>query len=164
MLFGYSLGFSSPALPSMEGDVFHDVSFTSLSRSSEGRMRRRRRLSICLERHGIALVRHHKRRLHVRCIYVLTCMTHAGAFAGGRLLETLGRRGALLYVSAPAFVVGWSATAVATSPAELIAARLVCGFGVGVASVHIYIDIYDTHRLLYLFTSRRRHRPACAAP
>jgi SP family galactose:H+ symporter-like MFS transporter len=64
-----------------------------------------------------------------------------GALAGGRLADLFGRR-LLLIVTALIFAVGALICAAATSPAILIAGRIVVGLGIGLSSgtVPVYIS------------------------
>jgi len=65
----------------------------------------------------------------------------AGALAGGRLADLFGRR-LLLIVTALIFAAGAIICAAATSPAVLIAGRIIVGLGIGLSSgtVPVYIS------------------------
>ncbi|KAJ1451515.1 general substrate transporter [Pelagophyceae sp. CCMP2097] len=120
IMFGFSLGFSSPALPAMEGDVFRDV--------------------VCGD-DDVASVSSNLGSLWSAIINVGAML---GAAVSGNLLERLGRKGTILTVAAPAFGLGWAGTAVALGPATLLATRLLCGFAVGISSVVVPVYIAET--------------------
>ena len=119
VVFGYSLGFSSPALPGMEADVFsHDVTCGKDN---------------AVDSETASLW---------SSIVNVGCMV--GAIVGAKILEKFGRRGALLYFAGPAYALTWAATAVAEEPALLLGARVALGVGVGVASVSVPVYIAET--------------------
>ena len=118
VVFGYSLGFSSPALPGMEDDVFTDVE--------------------CGKDDAVtsALASLWSSIVNVGCM--------VGAIGGARLLDAVGRRGALAAVAGPVYAATWALTATATTPGALIGARVALGVAVGVASVAVPVYIAET--------------------
>mmetsp|Transcript_8352 Transcript_8352/g.25083 ORF Transcript_8352/g.25083 Transcript_8352/m.25083 type:complete len:518 (+) Transcript_8352:166-1719(+) len=121
--FGYSLGFSSPALPGMIGRFFGDAKCKASDDDDT------------------ATVTSDMASLWSSIINV-GCM--GGALAGARVLDALGRRGTLAYFAGPLYVAAWALTAQAQSAGVLIAARLVLGLGVGVCSVAVPVYIAET--------------------
>ena len=81
LVFGYSLGFSSPALPGMLGRQFKHVRCDANGASAAAASLWSAVINI-----GAAV----------------------GALAGGRLVDNVGRKGALLYVAGPLYVVAWT--------------------------------------------------------
>lgn len=120
LLFGYTLGYSSPSLPAMEGDVFHRLK--------------------CGDDDDSANV---SSMLASLWSSIVNIGAMGGALCGFRILEDVGRRGALRIV-APWVAAGWIWTALASTSMELIAARLVVGAGVGLASSAVPVYISET--------------------
>lgn len=117
LVFGYSLGFSSPALPGMLGRQFKHVRCDANGASAAAASLWSAVINI-----GAAV----------------------GALAGGRLVDNVGRKGALLYVAGPLYVVAWTATARAHGPRTLIGARVLLGAGVGASSVAVPVYVAET--------------------
>lgn len=117
LVFGYSLGFSSPALPGMLGRQFRDVEC-----DANGASAAQASLWSAIINLGAAM----------------------GALAGGRLVDNIGRKGALLYVAGPLYVVAWAATARAHGPHMLISARVLLGGAVGISSVAVPVYVAET--------------------
>lgn len=116
--FGYSLGFSSPSLPAMQGSVFHRVQCDddSSTSSATGSL----------------------------WSSIVNIGAMVGAVWGGRMLENVGRKGSLVWCAAPLLVVGWAGTALAENFVEILAARLVVGAGVGLCSAAVPVYITET--------------------
>lgn len=119
--FGYALGFSSPALPAMQGSIFHDLR--------------------CGDDDDSASVTSTMASLWSSIINVGAM---AGALCGGKLFDAVGRRGALKYAAAPLLVVGWAATALSRTAVEIVLARIVVGAGVGLCSSAVPVYISET--------------------
>ena len=79
LVFGYSLGFSSPALPGMLGRQFKHVRCDANGASAAA--------------------------ASSLWSAVINIGAAVGALAGGRLVDNVGRKGALLYVAGPLYVV-----------------------------------------------------------
>ncbi|KAJ8605751.1 hypothetical protein CTAYLR_008476 [Chrysophaeum taylorii] len=119
--FGFALGFSSPTLPAMQGSIFHDLK--------------------CGDDDDSASV---SSSLGSLWSSILNIGGVAGALGGGKIVEAVGRRGALVTAAAPALVVGWAATALSRTAAEVIVARVVVGLGVGLCSSTTPVYIAET--------------------
>jgi len=118
--FGYALGYSSPALPAMQGDIFRDLR--------------------CDDDDSEAVAS----ELASLWSSMVNIGGVVGALSGGEFLERFGRKGTLLYVSAPLTFVGWAWTSVSSTPSEVIVARVVVGAGVGLASAAVPVFIAET--------------------
>ena len=117
--FGYALGFSSPALPAMNGDVFHDLQ--------------------CGDDDGAVTST-------VSSLWssIINVGAFIGALGGGWVLDKFGRRGTLVVWSAPFMAGGWVWTAASKGAVELVIARVIVGIGVGLASAAVPVFIAET--------------------
>lgn len=121
LVFGYTLGFTSPGLPPMihEGGPFKPSCDTSQNphtfKSSEGDL--------------------------FGSLVNIGCMV--GAILGGQLCDKMGRKKAILIACLP-FAGGWAWIAVSKSFPQIIIARLLTGVAVGIVSVSVPVYIAET--------------------
>lgn len=116
--FGYTLGFTSPALSAMEGEVFI--------------------INSCTDNNSVSSQADWFSSLaNIGALF--------GALLGGWLTNTLGRKGTVMAASIP-YVGGWAWLAMAPTKTfwMFIAARVLCGLGVGISSMSVPMYIAET--------------------
>jgi len=108
LLFGFTLGFTSPAQDTMQGETTHGVATPS----------------------GLAPMTAYTFAWYSSLVNVGAVV---GAFLGSYLSDKFGRKRALVFSAVP-HLIGWLGTGFATAPWEFLILRLLIGLGLGMGS------------------------------
>lgn len=117
--FGYTMGFTSPALPAMVGDVLQ--------------------IDSCKISGNMHTVVSNEGDWFGSTANIGAMI---GALMGGFLTSKLGRRGAVMFSALP-YIVGWAWMALANHVWMFICTRVLCGIAVGIASMSVPMYIAE---------------------